>query len=206
MTDVETVPLHAEEQEMTEIAVITLEAEIVDEDAERDIAKAVSARHSIARKYVLRLRRRNPDATPAQVIQMLERHYATSITTAGAVITAGGIAANIGISLIPGGGAVAGGAQAAGQHAAEKVGQEVAKAAVKQAAKNMALDAAKTGAQRVAAFLPAGDQQLQFEITAIFGLAIADIHGMNLDQDQAHALVFGLTNERVSQQQIAAMA
>src|SRR4051812_9552995 len=107
MTDVATVRRHAEEQAITHMEVITLEAEIVDEDAERDIAKAVSARHSIARKYVLGLRRRNPDATPAQVIQMLERHYATSITTAGAVITAGGIAANIGISLIPAGGAVA---------------------------------------------------------------------------------------------------
>jgi hypothetical protein len=44
----------------------------------------------------------------------------------------------------------------------------------------MALGVAKTGASRVAALLPAGYEQLQFEITAIFGLAIADIHGMDL--------------------------
>jgi hypothetical protein len=31
------------------------------------------------------------------------------------------------------------------------------------------------------------DERLQFEITAIF--ALADIHGMDLDKDQAHALV-----------------
>jgi hypothetical protein len=33
-----------------------------------------------------------------------------------------------------------------------------------------------------------------------------DIHGMDLDQDQAHALIYGLANGRVSQQQIATMA
>jgi hypothetical protein len=55
---------------MTEFETITLEAEVVEEDAARNIAKAVSARHSIARKHILRLRRRNPDATPSEVIQM----------------------------------------------------------------------------------------------------------------------------------------
>lgn len=195
---------------MTEIKAITLEAELVEEDAARDIAKAVSARHSIARKYVIRTRRRHPDATPAEVIQMLERHYVTSISAAGAIITAGVIAADVGIALIPVAGAAAAGVKSAGQQAAKKTGQEAAKAAakvaVKMAAKNVALGAAKTGAQRAAMLLPAGDEQLQFEITAIFGLAIADIHGMNLDQDQAHALVYGLSNGRVSQQQIATMA
>jgi uncharacterized protein (DUF697 family) len=66
---------------------------------------------------------------------------------------------------------------------------------------------AKSGAQRGAArLLPAGDAQLQFEITAFFALAVAEIHGMDLDQDQAHALVYGLSNGRVSQKQIATMA
>ena len=195
---------------MTDIEAITLVAELVDEDAARDIAKAVSARHSIARKYVMWLRRRHPDATPAEVIQMLERHYGTSISAAGAVITAGAIAADVGISLIPGGGAAAAGAKRAGKGATKAAAKQATKAAGKQAAKmaakNVALGAAKTGAQRVAVFLPAGDKQLQFEITAIFGLAIADIHGMDLDQDQAHALVYGLSNGHVSQQQIATMA
>jgi hypothetical protein len=59
------------------IGTIPLKAELVDENAARDIAKAVSARHSIARKYVTRLRRR-PDATPAEVVGMLKRHYAGS--------------------------------------------------------------------------------------------------------------------------------
>lgn len=195
---------------MTDIESITLETEIVEEDAARVIAKAVSARHSLARKYVMKLRRRNPDATPAEVIQMLERHYGASISTAGALISAGAIAADIGIALIPVAGAAAVGVKSASQQAAKKATTEAVKAAGKQAAKSaakgFALGAAKTGAQRVAALLPAGDQQLQFEITAIFGLAIADIHGMELDQDQAHALVYGLSNERVSQKQIATMA
>lgn len=184
----------------------TLGAELADEDAARNIAKAVSGRRAIARKYVMRIRRRHPDAAPAEVIKLLERHYGTAISAAGAVITAGVIAADVGIALIPGVGAAAAGVKSAGQQAAKRAGKEAAKAAVKVAAKNVALGAAKTGAQRVAGLLPAGDEQLQFEITAIFGLAIADIHGMDLDQDQAHALVYGLTNERVSQQQIASMA
>jgi len=195
---------------MADIDSITLEAELVGEDATRDIAKAVSARHTIARKYVMRLRRRHPDATPAEVIQMLERHYATSITTAGALISAGAIAADIGIAMIPGVGAAAAGMKSAGQQAAKKTGKEAvkfaAKSAAKQAAKNMAMGTAKNGAQRAAALLPAGDEQLQFEITAVFALAIADIHGMDLDKDQALALVYGLSNERVSQKQIATMA
>lgn len=48
---------------MAEIESITVEAELVKEDATRDIVKAVSARHSIARKYVMRIRRLHPDAS-----------------------------------------------------------------------------------------------------------------------------------------------
>lgn len=191
---------------MIESESVTLETQLDNEGANADIAKAVSARHSIARKYVMRIRRRRPEATPAEVIKLLERHYSTSITAAGAAITAGSIAAEVGISLIPGGGVAAAGLKTAGKQAAKKTVQVTAKEAAKVAAKNMALGAAKTGAHRVAALLPAGDQQLQFEITAIFGLALADIHGMDLDQDQAHALVYGLTNDSVSQKQIATMA
>ena len=62
---------------------------------------------------------------------------------------------------------------------------------------------ARTG---VARMVPAGDERLQFEITAIFALALAEIHGMHLDQDQSKALVYGLSNDRVSQKQISTMA
>jgi hypothetical protein len=191
---------------VTDVDESTFEAELAEEDAARDIAKAVSARHSIARRYVMRVRRRNPDATPAEVIRLLERQYVRAISGAGAVIAVGAIAVDVGIALIPVAGAAAAGAKSAGQQAAKKAGKETVKVAAKAAAKSVALGAAKTGVQRVAALVPAGDEQVQFEITAIFGLAIADIHDMALDKEQAHALVYGLSNGRVSQQRIATMA
>jgi hypothetical protein len=162
----------------------------------------VTGRRAIARKYLMKLRRRHPDATPVELIHILERHYGTAITAAGAAITVGAIAADVAIAMIPVAGPAAAGVKSASQHA----GKSAAKSALKVAVKGAALGAAKKGAQQAAGLLPAGDEQLQFEITAIFGLALADIHGMVLDKDQAHALVYGLTNDRVSQQQIATMA
>jgi hypothetical protein len=189
---------------------VTVVAELVDEDAEREIAKAVTGRRGIARKYVRRLRRRNPDATPAEIISMLERHYVTAISVAGMAITVGSIAAEVGIAMIPGVGAAATGAKAVAKEAGKKATKEAvavaAKTTMKAAAKTVALGAATSGAQRAAALLPAGDQQLQFEITALFALAVADIHGLEYDQQQATALVYGLSNDRVSQKQIATMA
>lgn len=185
---------------------VTVEAELADADAARDIAKAISKRQSVARGYVRLLRRRHPDATPADVIQMLEHHYSVLISTAGAAIAVGAIAADVGIAMIPGVGAAAAGAKSAGRQAAKRAGKEAAKAAAKQAGKSVALGAAKTTARKAAAMLPAGDEQLKFEITAAFALGVADVHGMTLDKDQAHALVYGLSNERVSQGVIATMA
>lgn len=181
---------------------VTLEAELSTDSAAREIAKAVSARHAIARRYVMWVRRRNPQASPAEIIQLLERQYGAAITTAGAVISASVIAIDIGIAMIPIAGPAAAGAKSAGQQAAKRTGKEAAKLA----AKAVALSAAKGGATRVAGLVPAGDEQLQFEITAVFALALAEIHGMDLDQNQAHALVYGLSNDRVSQKQIATMA
>lgn len=189
---------------------VTVEAELVDKDAEREIDKAVRGRRGIARKYVKWARRRNPGATPAEIIRMLEHHYVTAISVAGAAITVGGIAGQIGIAMIPVVGPAATGTKAVAKEAGKKATKEAAKAAAKEttkvAAKSAALGAAKSGAQRAAARLPAGDEQLQFEITALFALAVADIHGMDLDQEQAHALVYALSNGRVSPKQIATMA
>ena len=196
---------------MSEMESVTLAAELQPESAEREITRAVSARHKIARRYVMRLRKRNPEASPAEIIATLERHYVTAITIAGGVVTAGTIAANVGIALIPGVAAgkeaSKGAAKVAAQGAAKKVAAKAAaSAAAKSAAKGAAMSAAKTGAERAVQLLPAGDEQFQFEITAVFALAIAEVHSMSLDQEQAHALVYGLSNGRVSQQQIAAMA
>jgi hypothetical protein len=192
---------------VSEIENVTLMAELQPETAEQEITRAVSARHKIAHRYVMRLRKRNPEACPAEIIATLERHYVTAITIAGGVVTAGTIAANVGIALIPG---VAAGKEAgkgAAKVAAKGAAKTVAaKAAATAAAKGAAMGVAKTGAERAVQLLPAGDEQLQFEITAVFALAMAEVHSMSLDQQQAHALVYGLSNGRVSQQQIAAMA
>lgn len=190
---------------------VTLEAELAGKDAEREIGKAVRGRRGIARKYVRWVRRRNPGASPAEIIGMLEHHYVTAISVAGAAVTVGSIAGEVGIAMIPVVGPAAAGTKAAAKEAGKNATKQAAKAAAKQttkaAAKSAALGTAKSGAQRAAARLPAaGDKQLQFEITALFALAVADIHGKDLDQEQAHALVYGLSNGRVSQKQIATMA
>ena len=70
---------------------VTVEADLLDTDAEREIDKAVRGRRGIARKYVKWVRRRNPGATPAEIISMLEHHYVTAISVAGAAITVGSI-------------------------------------------------------------------------------------------------------------------
>jgi hypothetical protein len=196
---------------VSEIESVTLTAELQPETADREIARAVSARHKIARRYVLRLRSRNPEASPAEIVATLERHYIRAITIAGGVVTAGTIAANVGIALIPGVAAGKeagkGAARVAAKGAARTVATKAAAAATaKSAVKGAAKSAARTGAERAVQLLPAGDEQLQFEITAVFALAMAEVHSMSLDQEQAHALVYGLSNGRVSQQQIAVMA
>ena len=185
---------------------VNVEASVLAAQADREIEKAVTGRNAMARKYVQRIRRRNPEATPAEVIAMLERHYVTAISVAGTAVTVGAVALELGISLIPGGGAAAAGGKAVAKTAGATVTKELAKQAVKNASKQVAIGAARNGAQHVTALIPAGDAQLQFEITALFALALADIHGLGLDKEQAHALVYGLSNGRVDQQQIAAMA
>ncbi len=56
---------------MSESEIETIETEIVDELAVNEIAEAVSGRRAIARKHILRLRRRNPEASPAELIRLL---------------------------------------------------------------------------------------------------------------------------------------
>lgn len=179
---------------------VAVEAELVAEDAEREIDKAVKGRQAIARKYVLWIRRRHPDATPAEIVRMLERHYITAISAAGAAITVGSVALEIGIAMIPGGSVAKTGTKAAAKGTSKAATKQAAEVTMKAAGRRAASDVART------ALLPAGDAQLQFEITALFALALADIHGLELDQEQAHALVYGLANGRVSQEQIATMA
>lgn len=156
---------------MTEIETITLEAELTAEAAEREIETAVKGRHAIARKYVKWVRGRHSDATPEEIVRLLERHYLVAISVAGGVVAAGTVALTVATARKPGGG--------------------LARKGVQQVGKRL---------------LPAGDEQLQFEITALYAFALADIHDMTLDQSQGRALIYGLSNANVDQEQIAVMA
>src|SRR5437588_11435495 len=57
----------------------------------RGVEKAISMQQAPVGGYVARLRRFQPNATPAQIIAMLEKQYLTTVTGAGAAV--GGIAA-----------------------------------------------------------------------------------------------------------------
>ena len=96
----------------------------------RGVEKAISMQQAPVGGYVARLRRSQPNATPAQVIAVLEKQYLTTVTGAGAAV--GGIAA----------------APAVGTAAAF----------------------ALSGAETV----------LFFEATALFALAVAEVHGVRI--------------------------
>ena len=163
-------------------------------------SKPLGARMRLARSYVRWLRRRNPDATPAEIIASLEKHYLSSVMAAGAVVSAGAMAATVGVAMLP----LPGSSKVTS--ATARAGSSATKAALGRASKILALRGVRSGAQRAALMLPAGDQQLQFELTALFGLALAEIHGMTLDKDQSDVLVYGLSNRRLSQGQVAQLA
>src|SRR6201999_1225546 len=122
------------------------------------------------------VRRRNPDANPAEIISMLEQHYVTAISVAGAAVTAGSIAGEVGIALIPVVGAASTRTKTAAKEAGKKATKEVTRAAAKESTKVATKTAAFSVARRAAARIPVGGAQLQFEITALFPLAVADIH------------------------------
>lgn len=166
---------------------VTLETVLDGAHADREIERALRGRRGIARTYVRWVRRRNPASTPTEIVAMLERHYVTAIKAAGAAIIVGGIAAEVGIAMIP----VVGPGVTGG------------KAIAKEVAKNAVAAGIKVGSEKATSILPAGDEQLQFEITAVFALALAEIHGLELDHNQARALVNGFSNERVSEERLA---
>jgi hypothetical protein len=96
----------------------------------RGVEKAISMQQAPVAGYLARLRRSQPNATPAQIIALLEKQYLTTVTGAGAAV--GGIAA----------------APAVGTAAAF----------------------ALSGAETV----------LFFEATALFALAVAEVHGVRI--------------------------
>mgnify|MGYP007022189283 CR=1 FL=1 len=157
-------------------------------------------RARLARSYVRWLRRRNPDASPAEIVALLEKQYLSSVTAAGAVVSAGSLAAGVAVAMMP----LPGSSKAAS--AGARTGKNAARAALRRASKVVAFRGVRSGVERAAMMLPAGDQQLQFELTTLFGLALADIHGLELDKEQSDVVVYGLTNRSLSQSQIAQLA
>ncbi|MGH3775204.1 MAG: hypothetical protein ACRDRR_05615 [Pseudonocardiaceae bacterium] len=98
----------------------------------RGLEKAIGIQQSPVAGYVARLRRARPDATPAEIIAVLEKQYLATVTGTGAAV--GGVAA------APGVGTVAA----------------------------LALSGAET-----AVFL---------EVTALFTLAVAEVHGIRVEE------------------------
>jgi hypothetical protein len=109
----------------------------------RGFEKAVSIQQSPVAGYVARLRRTRPNATPAEIIAVLEQRYLATVTGTGAAV--GGAAA------------------------APVVGTGLALA------------------------LSAGEVVVFFEATALFALAVAEVHGIRVvDIERRRTLVFAV--------------
>lgn len=109
----------------------------------RVLDRVLSVQRPIVLGHIRRLRARHPEASPAELISLLERHYLVSVMAGGAGVGA--------TAAIPGVGTVS----ALAISSAETVG-----------------------------FL---------EATALFGHAVAEVHGIVLvDRDRTHALILAL--------------
>jgi hypothetical protein len=59
--------------------------------------RAISVQHPVVAAHVARVRRRHPDASPAQVIEILERQYLTAVTSGGAAVGASAVIPGVGM-------------------------------------------------------------------------------------------------------------
>lgn len=71
----------------------------VEKGVEKGVEKLLSVQRPLVLAHVRRVRRRNPDASPAQVIAILERHYLTAVTTAGAAVGASAVIPGVGVGV-----------------------------------------------------------------------------------------------------------
>jgi hypothetical protein len=60
--------------------------------------RVLSVQRPIVVSHVNRLRRRHPDATPAEIIQILERQYLTAVTSGGAAVGASAVIPGVGMA------------------------------------------------------------------------------------------------------------
>ncbi len=66
---------------------------------EKGVEKLLSVQRPLVLAHVRRVRRQHPDASPAQVIAILERHYLTAVTTAGAAVGASAVIPGVGVGV-----------------------------------------------------------------------------------------------------------
>jgi hypothetical protein len=59
--------------------------------------RAISVQRPVVAAHVARVRRRHPDASPAQVIEILERQYLTAVTSGGAAVGASAVIPGVGM-------------------------------------------------------------------------------------------------------------
>ncbi len=60
--------------------------------------RVLSVQRPIVVSHVNRLRRRHPDASPAEIIQILERQYLTAVTSGGAAVGASAVIPGVGMA------------------------------------------------------------------------------------------------------------
>ncbi|MGH3902054.1 MAG: hypothetical protein ACRDTA_28140 [Pseudonocardiaceae bacterium] len=98
----------------------------------RGLERAIGVQRSPVADYVARLRRARPDATPAEIIAVLEKQYLATVTGTGAAV--GGAAAAPGVGTV------------------------------------------------LALTLSGGETAVFLEVTALFALAVAEVHGVRVDE------------------------
>jgi hypothetical protein len=59
--------------------------------------RAISVQRPVVVAHVARVRRRHPDATPAELIEILERQYLTAVTSGGAAVGASAVIPGVGM-------------------------------------------------------------------------------------------------------------
>lgn len=109
----------------------------------RGLEKAIGIQRSPVAGYVALLRRARPDATPAEIIAVLEKQYLAAVTGTGAAV--GGVATAPGLGTV------------------------------------------------LALTLSGGETAVFLEVTALFALAVAEVHGVRVDEvERRRALVLAV--------------
>lgn len=66
---------------------------------EKGVERLLSVQRPIVLLHIRSIRRRNPDASPAQVIKILENRYLTAVTAGGAAVGASSVIPGVGVGI-----------------------------------------------------------------------------------------------------------